>query len=53
MANDWQDEEGLPEKRPARTRRRGPTRAQVMRRRLVALASLLGNVVLAYLLSRH
>jgi peptidoglycan/xylan/chitin deacetylase (PgdA/CDA1 family) len=45
MANDWQDEEGLPEKRPARTRHRGPTRAQIMRRRLVALASLLVVVV--------
>jgi peptidoglycan/xylan/chitin deacetylase (PgdA/CDA1 family) len=41
MASDWQDEEGLPEKRPDRpARRRGPTRAQVMRRRIVAIASL-------------
>jgi peptidoglycan/xylan/chitin deacetylase (PgdA/CDA1 family) len=45
MASDRQDEEGLPEKRPARTRRRGPTRGQIMRRRLVALASLLVVVV--------
>lgn len=42
MANDWQDEEGLPEKRPdRRARRRGPSRAQIMRRRIVALGSLI------------
>jgi peptidoglycan/xylan/chitin deacetylase (PgdA/CDA1 family) len=41
MASDWQDEEGLPEKRPdRRARRRGPTRAQIIRRRAVALGSL-------------
>lgn len=45
MASDWQDEEGLPEKRPDRARRRGPTRGQIMRRRLVALASLVVVVV--------
>jgi peptidoglycan/xylan/chitin deacetylase (PgdA/CDA1 family) len=45
MASDWQDEEGRPEERPDRARRRGPTRAQVMRRRLVALASLVVVVV--------
>lgn len=44
MASDWQDEEG-PEKRPARARHRGPTGAQIMRRRLVALASLAVVVV--------
>jgi hypothetical protein len=45
MPSDWEDEEGLPEKRPDRARRRGPTRAQVLRRRLVALASLIVVVV--------
>jgi hypothetical protein len=45
MPSDWDDEEGLPEKRPDRARRRGPTRAQVVRRRLVALASLIVVVV--------
>jgi peptidoglycan/xylan/chitin deacetylase (PgdA/CDA1 family) len=40
MASDWQDEEGLPEKRPDPARRRGPSRGQIMRRRLVAVASL-------------
>ena len=44
MASDRQDEEG-PEERPHRARRRGPTRGQVMRRRLVALASLVVVVV--------
>jgi peptidoglycan/xylan/chitin deacetylase (PgdA/CDA1 family) len=44
MASDWQDEEG-PEERPARAHRHGPTRAQIMRRRLVALASLVVVVV--------
>ncbi|MFT3862761.1 MAG: polysaccharide deacetylase family protein [Solirubrobacterales bacterium] len=39
MPSDWQDEEGMPERRP-RTRRRGPTRAQIIRRRVVALASI-------------
>jgi len=45
MPSDWEDEEGLPEKRPDRARRRGPTRGQIMRRRLVALASLVVIVV--------
>ncbi|MBS1679039.1 MAG: polysaccharide deacetylase family protein [Actinobacteria bacterium] len=45
MASDWQDEEGLPEKRPGRANGRGPTRGQIMRRRLVALASLVVVVV--------
>jgi peptidoglycan/xylan/chitin deacetylase (PgdA/CDA1 family) len=45
MASDWQDEEGQPEKRPDRARRHGPTRGQIMRRRLVAVASLLVVVV--------
>jgi peptidoglycan/xylan/chitin deacetylase (PgdA/CDA1 family) len=45
MASDWQDDEGLPEKRPDRTRRRGPTRVQILRRRLVAIASLVVVVV--------
>jgi peptidoglycan/xylan/chitin deacetylase (PgdA/CDA1 family) len=45
MASDWQDEEGLPEKRPDPARHRGPTRGQVMRRRLVALASLVVVVI--------
>jgi peptidoglycan/xylan/chitin deacetylase (PgdA/CDA1 family) len=45
MPSDWEDEEGLPEKRPDRARRRGPTRTQVMRRRLVALASIVVVVV--------
>jgi peptidoglycan/xylan/chitin deacetylase (PgdA/CDA1 family) len=41
MASDWQDDEGLSEDRPDPARRRGPTRGQIMRRRLVALASLI------------
>jgi peptidoglycan/xylan/chitin deacetylase (PgdA/CDA1 family) len=45
MPSDWEDEEGLPEKRPDRARHRGPTRTQIMRRRLVALASLVVVVV--------
>jgi len=45
MPSDWEDEEGLPEKRPDRARHRGPTRGQIMRRRLVALASLVVIVV--------
>jgi peptidoglycan/xylan/chitin deacetylase (PgdA/CDA1 family) len=45
MPSDWEDEEGLPEKRPDRARRHGPTRGQIMRRRLVALASLVVVVV--------
>jgi peptidoglycan/xylan/chitin deacetylase (PgdA/CDA1 family) len=45
MPSDWEDEEGLPEKRPDRARRRGPSRGQIVRRRLVALASLVVVVV--------
>jgi peptidoglycan/xylan/chitin deacetylase (PgdA/CDA1 family) len=45
MPSDWEDEEGLAEKRPDRARHRGPTRGQIMRRRLVALASLVVIVV--------
>ncbi|HEX4305583.1 MAG TPA: polysaccharide deacetylase family protein [Solirubrobacterales bacterium] len=46
MPSDWQDEEGLPEKRPGRpARRRGPTRAQVIRRRAVAIGSLIVVVI--------
>jgi peptidoglycan/xylan/chitin deacetylase (PgdA/CDA1 family) len=45
MPSDWEDEEGLPEKRPTRARPRGPNRAQIMRRRLVALGSLIVVVV--------
>lgn len=41
MASDWEDEEGLPEKRPEeRLRRSGPSRPQVIRRRLVAIGSI-------------
>jgi peptidoglycan/xylan/chitin deacetylase (PgdA/CDA1 family) len=41
MASDWQDDEGLPEKRPADpARRRAKRRAQIIRRRIVALGSL-------------
>src|SRR3954454_20891316 len=45
MPSDWEDEEGLPEKRPDHARRRGPTGGQIMRRRLIALASLVVIVV--------
>jgi peptidoglycan/xylan/chitin deacetylase (PgdA/CDA1 family) len=46
MASDWQDEEGLPEKRPDHPARRGgPTGAQVMRRRIAAIGSLVVVVV--------
>src|SRR5271156_564606 len=41
MASDWQDEEGLPEKRPDhRARSQAKRRAQIIRRRIVALGSL-------------
>jgi peptidoglycan/xylan/chitin deacetylase (PgdA/CDA1 family) len=40
MPSDWEDEEGLPDKRSDPARQRGPTRTQIVRRRLVALASL-------------
>ncbi|HEX3736446.1 MAG TPA: polysaccharide deacetylase family protein [Solirubrobacterales bacterium] len=39
MASDWQDDEGLPEQRPGRRRRR-PDRGQILRRRLVAVGSI-------------
>jgi peptidoglycan/xylan/chitin deacetylase (PgdA/CDA1 family) len=46
MASDWQDDEGLPEKRPDhRARRREERRAQVLRRRIVALVSLIVVIV--------
>jgi peptidoglycan/xylan/chitin deacetylase (PgdA/CDA1 family) len=46
MPSDWQDEEGLPEKQPDEpARRRGPTRAQVIRRRAVAVGSLIVVVI--------
>jgi peptidoglycan/xylan/chitin deacetylase (PgdA/CDA1 family) len=46
MPSDWQDEEGLPEKRTGEPRRRrGPTRAQVIRRRAVAIGSLIVVVI--------
>ncbi len=46
MASDWRDEEGLPEKRPdPRARRQAARRAQIMRRRIVALGSLAVVVV--------
>src|SRR5689334_18431278 len=45
MPSDWEDEEGLPELRPDPARHRGPTRGQIMRRRLVALASLVVVIV--------
>src|SRR5690242_4961130 len=45
MPSDWEDDEGLPEKRPEPARRRGPTRGQILRRRLVALGSLLVVVI--------
>src|ERR1051325_10167105 len=45
MPSDWEDEEGLPELRPDPARHHGPTRGQIMRRRLVALASLIVVVV--------
>jgi peptidoglycan/xylan/chitin deacetylase (PgdA/CDA1 family) len=46
MASDWQDDEGLPEKRPDhRARRREERRAQVIRRRVVALVSLIVVIV--------
>jgi peptidoglycan/xylan/chitin deacetylase (PgdA/CDA1 family) len=45
MPSDWEDEQGLPEKRPGPARHRGPTRGQIMRRRLVALGSLVVVVI--------
>jgi peptidoglycan/xylan/chitin deacetylase (PgdA/CDA1 family) len=41
MASDWQDDEGLPEKRPDRRARRAETRrGQVLRRRIFAVGSI-------------
>lgn len=41
MASDWQEDDGLPDKRPDQgRRRRGPSRSQVIRRRAVAIASI-------------
>jgi peptidoglycan/xylan/chitin deacetylase (PgdA/CDA1 family) len=41
MASDWQDDEGLPEKRPDNhARRQAERRAQIIRRRIVAVGSL-------------
>jgi peptidoglycan/xylan/chitin deacetylase (PgdA/CDA1 family) len=42
MASDWQDDEGLPEKRPDdRSRRQAQRRSEVIRRRVVAIGSLI------------
>jgi len=41
MASDWQDDEGLPDKRPDhRARRQAERRTQVLRRRIVAIGSI-------------
>ncbi|HTR74277.1 MAG TPA: polysaccharide deacetylase family protein [Solirubrobacterales bacterium] len=41
MASDWQEDEGLPEKRPDhRDDHRPPTRTEIMRRRAVALGAI-------------
>lgn len=46
MPSDWQDEEGTREQRPRPPARgRGPTRSQVVRRRLIALASIVVVIV--------
>ena len=46
MPSDWDDEDGMPEMRPdGAARRRGPSRGQIMLRRLVALASIVVVVV--------
>jgi peptidoglycan/xylan/chitin deacetylase (PgdA/CDA1 family) len=46
MPDDWEDDEGMPERRPEpRARRRGPSRAAVIRRRVVALASIVVVIV--------
>jgi peptidoglycan/xylan/chitin deacetylase (PgdA/CDA1 family) len=46
MPSDWDDDEGMPEMRPEQpARRRGPSRGQVMGRRLVALGSIVVVVV--------
>ena len=46
MPSDWDDDEGMPEMRPERpARRRGPSRGQIWRRRLVAIGSIAVVVV--------
>jgi peptidoglycan/xylan/chitin deacetylase (PgdA/CDA1 family) len=46
MPSDWDDDEGMPEMRPERpARRRGPSRGQIIRRRLVAIGSIVVVVV--------
>jgi peptidoglycan/xylan/chitin deacetylase (PgdA/CDA1 family) len=46
MPSDWDDDEGMPEMRPdGPARRRGPSRGQIMRRRLVALGSIVVVIV--------
>ncbi|HJZ37979.1 MAG TPA: polysaccharide deacetylase family protein [Solirubrobacterales bacterium] len=46
MPSDWDDDEGMPEMRPEEpARRRGPSRGQIMRRRLIALGSIVVVVV--------
>jgi peptidoglycan/xylan/chitin deacetylase (PgdA/CDA1 family) len=46
MPSDWDDDEGMPEMRPdGPARHRGPSRGQIMRRRLVALGSIVVVVV--------
>ncbi len=41
MASDWEEDDGLPEKRPDQGQRpRGPSSSQVIRRRVVAIASI-------------
>jgi peptidoglycan/xylan/chitin deacetylase (PgdA/CDA1 family) len=46
MPSDWDDDEGMPEMRPdGPARHRGPSRGQIMRRRLVALGSIVVVIV--------
>jgi peptidoglycan/xylan/chitin deacetylase (PgdA/CDA1 family) len=46
MPSDWDDDEGMPEMRPeGPARRHGPSRGQIMRRRLVAIGSIVVVVV--------
>ncbi|HVW48634.1 MAG TPA: polysaccharide deacetylase family protein [Solirubrobacterales bacterium] len=46
MPSDWDDDEGMPEMRSERpARRRGPSRGQILRRRIIALASIVIVVV--------
>src|ERR1700744_3272854 len=45
MPSDWDDDEGMPEMRPdGAARRRGPSRGQIWRRRMIALGSIV-NVI--------